>query len=272
MKESGAWKALANGDRATPVVLAVDFDTTGRPEATFAALAGTMNRPEPIWHTLPPAPGSPEASTGAGYVEHWIRDLAAERAPVKAVLGFCAGSVYAAALADRIAAWQDPPLVVIFDPELLNSQILMWQFQKVSGFMAGTLSAAEIAEARRIGQQAFEYSTGPVDLKDRLITLMHDFGDPALARAGLDATRRAELFGVFSGFLGYLALASELDPRERWREAVAFSSNTPLSGLNAMRANGVEVAVAKEVHCPVEHAGMLADRRLAEAVAELLDN
>lgn len=271
MTETAAWKILTDSDPSGSVVLAVDFDTTGRPEARFTDLVAHLKVAATVWETVPPVAGSPFAATGAGYIDRWARKPAEERPHVKALLGFCAGSVYAAALAERIAQWQTTePLLVLFDPELSTAQTLMWQFQKVTGFMNSVLPAQDIAEAREIGRRAYEETEDLGDLKDALISLMWDFGEPALAKAGLDERRRAELFEVFGTFLNYLAAAGDIDPRERWRSAVAFSSNTPLSGLNAMRSAGTEVVVAREIRCDVDHGGMLADQALAATVSELL--
>ncbi|MFC9324665.1 hypothetical protein [Kitasatospora sp. NPDC057015] len=274
MTESGAWKTLVDGDGERGVVLAVDFDTTGRPEARFSDLMAQVKSDFAVWETVPPAADSEFARSGAGYVEYWARHIenSGNRPQVRAVMGFCAGSVYAAALAERVAEIQgSEPLLLLFDPELSTAQTLMWQFHKVIGFMSATLSAEDIAEAREIGQQAHDTTPHVGELKDELIRLMRRFGEPALARVGLDEARREELFEVFDSFLSYLAVAAEIDPRERWKSAIALNSTSPLSGLNAMRASGVEIEVAEEVVIDVDHGTMLADADLAAAVTRLLD-
>ncbi|MFB6894233.1 hypothetical protein ACFCX4_33545 [Kitasatospora sp. NPDC056327] len=274
MTESGAWKTLVTGDAERGVVLAVDFDTTGRPEARFSDLMAKATSDFAVWETVPPAADSESARSAAGYVEHWAAPFAnTGNAPrIRAVMGFCAGSVYAAALADRIAEMQgEAPLLLLFDPELSTAQTLMWQFHKVIGFMSATLSQEDIAEAREIGQRAHDSTPEVGELKDELIRLMRRFGEPALVRVGLDEARREELFSVFDSFLSYLAVAADIDPRERWRSAVALNSTSPLSGLNAMRASGVEIEVAEEVVIDVEHGTMLADGELAAVVTRLLD-
>ncbi|RVX38752.1 hypothetical protein EDD27_1076 [Nonomuraea polychroma] len=263
-----AWKTLTDRGNSDSVVLAVDFDITGRPEARFSDLVANLEPALRVWETVPPPL---EVSSGDGYVEHWAQRLEQERPQVRAVLGFCAGSVYAAALAERISSWQgDEPLLVLFDPELSTAQTLLWQFHKITGFMASMLPPGEIDEARRIGQRAYEETPDVGALKDALIKLVGDFGHRALAKIGLDERRRDELFEVFSTFLTYLAAAGDIDPRERWRSAVAFNSSTPLSGLDAMRTAGVEVLVAREINCDVDHGTMLADKDLAARLSGLL--
>ncbi|MFI9274301.1 hypothetical protein ACIGXM_26860 [Kitasatospora sp. NPDC052896] len=275
MAESGSWKTLVDGGESAGIVLAVDFDTTGRPEARFSDLVANLRTDFGVWETAPPAAGTEHARTGVGYLDYWTRRLAAERPPVKAVLGFCAGAVYAAALAERVAGLQrTEPLLVIFDPEISVAQTLMWQYHKVVGFMSSVISDQDVAAAREAGQRVHEQTPEIGALKVGLTRLIREIGEPAFSRVGLDATRREELFVVFESFLSYLAAASEIDPLERWRSAVAFSSASPLSGLRAMRSSGVaagRLAVAREIEIDVEHGAMLADKELAEAVSGLLD-
>jgi hypothetical protein len=248
---------------------------SGRPGRGFRYhLVTNLKTDFRIWETVPPEPGSESARSGAGYVEHWAQRLERERPQVQAVMGFCAGSVYAAALAERISTWQDEPILLLLDPELSTPQTLMWQFQKVVGFLAAGLNEQEMALAAEQGRQIYESAPDLRTLKDGLVELTRVAGEPALIRSGLDESRRAELIGVFSSFLQYLSAAGEIDPVQRWRAATALCSSSPLSGLNAMRTAGMgadQVSVAREVTFEVEHAVMLADKDVAAAVSDLLN-
>ncbi|KAB1979053.1 hypothetical protein [Streptomyces triticiradicis] len=268
---SGTWKTLTEGENSEGIVLAVDFDTTGRPEARFSDLVANMGSTFEVWESVPPNVAPGHSLSGADYVDHWAARLEAERPEVHAILGFCGGAVYASALAERIGRLQGfEPKLVVFDPELSTAQTLFWQFHKVIGFLSDTLSAPEIAEARSIGEEAFRRITEAVALKDELLRLMREFGMPALERIGLDETRREELFSVFDSFLCYLAAASEIDPRRQWRSAVAFNSTSALSGLNAMRSAGVEIEVGREITVEADHGTLLSDKDMAGAVVDLL--
>jgi hypothetical protein len=212
------------------------------------------------------------ASSGTAYVDHWMATLSEQAWPVRAVLGFCAGGVYAASLAERIAARQGTePLLLLFDPEVAVPQTLLWQFQKVVGFMAGVITGDEIAEAREVGQRLHDSTSEIGELRDALIKATWDVGEPAFVRAGLAKPLREELLTAFCSFLCYLAAASELDPFPRWKSAVAFSSASPLSGLHAMRSYGAPAdLVGREIAVDVEHAKLLASDEVAAAVAEML--
>jgi hypothetical protein len=108
------------------------------------------------------------------------------------------------------------------------------------------------------------------EISQKLSVLVREIGGPALARAGLSQARSDELFTVFASFMRYLALASQIDPLEQWKHAVAFSSTSPLNGMRAMRTGGIFAEVAREVEADVEHDKLLADEKVAEAVRRLL--
>jgi hypothetical protein len=265
--QSEAWRPLTVNRGPADTLLAVDFDATGRQEARFSDLLAGLGGGLIVLETVP----SPSVITAADQVEHWIRPHEQARTQVRAVLGYCAGAVYAAALAERIVDWQPfPPALLLFDPEIPEPQTLLWQFYKVTGIIASVLSEQEAAAARHSAQQAYEASADLETLCQKLIALVRQVGDPALARTGLDQARREELFIVFNTFLRFLALSSQIDPLDQWRHAVAFSSTSPLNGLRVMRANGRVVEVAREIDIDVDHAGLLADQKVAAIVGRML--
>ncbi|WP_329537858.1 hypothetical protein OG568_57180 (plasmid) [Streptomyces sp. NBC_01450] len=274
MGESGEWKVLADSGDSGAVVLAVDFDTTGRPEARFSDLVANLTTDLTIWESIPPAVEAAAEWSGKEYIDHWARKVAQERPEVRAVMGYCAGSVFAATLAERIAELQgSEPLLLLFDPEITVAQTLLWQFQKIVGFMSSVLPAEDIEAARDAGRRCYEQTPQVGPLKQGLTRLVREVGEPAFTRAGLDHTRREELFDAFGSFMGYLAAAGDLDPFERWRSATAISSSSPASGLNGIRAAGVgadQVSVGRELTFDVEHATMLADKEIAATVSDLL--
>lgn len=269
---NAAWKDLSTSDHSDEVVLAVDFDATGRPEARFADLVANLKVDLTVRESVPPEGASEAARDTAGYLAHWAGPLAEQRPRVRAVLGFCAGSVYAAALAERIGRWQEtPPQLVLFDPELITPVSVLWQFQKVVGFLPPLISDTELAEARAEGQRLHDEIQDVAQLKTEFLRLTRAICTPAFTRFGLDEKRREEVFDLFRSFLGYLAAAAGIDPADQWRTAVAYSSATPLSGLRGMRSSGRDVVVGREIEVAVEHAAMLADEGLAAEVSDLLN-
>ncbi|HUR08574.1 MAG TPA: hypothetical protein VM347_38960 [Nonomuraea sp.] len=275
MSQPPGWKTLADGGESNAVVLAIDFDATGRPEARFSDLVANLTTDCAVWETVPPPMATPASRDGAAYVDYWSRRVREEGREVRAVLGYCAGAVYAAALSERLGDRQDAePLLLLFDPELVVPQTLLWQFHKVVGFMSSVIPEEEINAAREAGLRAHDSHPGILELRDALIGVVRKVGEPAFARAGLDAALREELFTAFGSFMWYLAAAGGIDPRERWQLAQAFSSATPMSGLNAMRASGIgpdQVSVGREIAVDVEHGSMLADKQIAKTVSQLLE-
>jgi hypothetical protein len=264
---SGGWKTLVDGIGG--VVLAVDFDGTGRPEARFADLVANLAGGEySVWQTTQPDLAT--AERGA-FRTHWIRRLLDERPEILAIFGYCAGSVYAADLADGLAAALGVRVpLVLFDPETVDADALLVEFKQAIGFLAGTIPQPEIdafiETAIRVRDRHAEL--GP--LCDELLALVREVGAPALDRAGLPEALREELIELLSSFMRYLAAASaDVDPWDQWSTAVVFTSTSPLSGLNAMRA-AHPVEVGHEIPVDVDNMRLLADPAVARAVDEIL--
>ncbi|MFF8914663.1 hypothetical protein ACF08M_15400 [Streptomyces sp. NPDC015032] len=135
MSKLRTWREISRGE-TDDVVLVVDFDATGRNEARFSDLMGNLKIPVTCWETVPQTlfTGSPPAVDG--FVDGWTEEVRSSGRRVTAVMGFCVGGVYAAALADRAREWQkECPMVILFDPEKASGITLYWQFHKVIGTM-----------------------------------------------------------------------------------------------------------------------------------------
>ena len=266
--QSTAWRSLAVGGDTGHTVLAVDFDATGRPEARFSDTLKGLGDDVTLMETVP----FTDVSAAADLVELWAKPHEEAKTQVRAVFGYCAGAVFAAALVDRIAGWQaEPPALMLFDPEISDPRSLLWQFYKTVGIMAGTIGEQDLAAARQRAQEVCGSGADMDTISRELTALTCEIGDPALARAGLGHARRDELFTVFGSFLRYLALASQIDPLDQWRRSVTFSSTSPLNGMRAMRAGGLSIEVGREVESEVEHDRLLADPKVAAEVRRLLE-
>jgi hypothetical protein len=266
---SGGWQTLVDG--TSGVVLAVDFDGTGRPESRFADLVANLTGGEySVWQTAQPNLTVAERGAGA-FRAHWIQRLLDERPEILAIFGYCAGSVYAADLADGLAAALGVRVpLVLFDPETVDADALLVEFKQAIGFLAGTIPQPEIDAfiETAIRVRARHAELGP--LCDELLALVREVGAPALDRAGLPEALREELIELLSSFMRYLAAASaDVDPWDQWSTAVVFTSTSPLSGLNAMRA-AHPVEVGHEIPVDVDNMRLLADPAVARAVDEIL--
>ncbi|RKT55647.1 hypothetical protein [Saccharothrix australiensis] len=257
MVELRAWRVL--GADRPEVVLAADFPVTGRPEAGFGDLAAGLGGRAALWETLPPAPGACPPD-GAGYTAHWLAEPRERGTDVRAVLGFCAGAVFAAALADGLKRWQDPPKLILLDPEKPAAPALYWQFHRVVDSFAAVLSAEERAAAQQEAQEARAACPDLAGFGSALVAIFRRTGEVAFARAGLTARRGAELVATFEAFVGYLGAAATLDPDAAWSSAVTISS-----------ADADDpVASAARFRFDSGHTELLRDPAVAETVAGLL--
>jgi hypothetical protein len=264
VNDSGGWKTLIEGSGG--VVLALDFDATGRIEARFADLVANLTGGDySVWESLQPDPavaaGGPD-----GFRAHWMRRLLDEGTDIRAIFGYCAGAVYAADLAAALGT--HVPLV-LFDPEIVDADALLDEFQRSIGFMAGTIPEPEIDAFNETAARVRARHVDPRPLCDELLDLVRDVGGPALDRAGLSGAIRDELIGILCSFMRYLTAAGEIDPWSQWSTAVVFTSNSPLCGLNGIRA-ARPIEVGREIMVDVDNNGILADPAVARAVDELL--
>jgi len=146
----------------------------------------------------------------AACVDRWANELVATGRPVRAVLGFCAGTAMATRLADAIAATGPPPMLVLFDAGYITGGSLTGQFTSALEYNARHLTADELADAHSLSEELVE--TYPDDLPriaaaltDRYDQLMGAVADRLCVRESI----RHELTGAFTAYLDYLLLASE---------------------------------------------------------------
>ncbi|MFF4085186.1 hypothetical protein ACFYZN_38150 [Streptomyces sp. NPDC001777] len=267
------WKELSKGDD-DEVVLAVDFDATGRHEARFSDFVPLMDPGHTVLETLPQAVASSPDTPAGAYIKQWADEIAASGKRVRAILAFCAGATYAAALAEEIEKTQGTfPQTILFDPERAASAPMYWQFHKAVGQMEAVLGAAEVGRVQDAAQRATEECESLTDLARRLLLLYHSLATTACEKLGLDERRRAEMTETAGGFLSYLSTAEQIDPTAVWKKCTAITSNTPTSGLNGFRTlNPGHDAdlVAEEIHFDVPHVEILSTPDIARTVSGLL--
>lgn len=256
MVQQRSWRVLGASGTAE-IVLAADFPMSGRPEAGFADLATGLGPGIQLWETVPPLDGTGRPSA---YVDRWLAEVRAAGFAVTAVLGFCAGGVYAAALADGVARWQDRPTLVLFDPEKPTTTALYWQFHRVVDRFAGVLSAQERTLAQRAAQVASVEQPGFTAFAAVIAGQFQELTEVAFPRAGLEPARANELRSAFLSFVDYLVVADGLDPDEGWASAITISSADADDTVTA----------AENLRFAAPHLGLLRDPEVADAVAGLL--
>jgi hypothetical protein len=260
MTQLSGWKILNPGGQGGDLVLAVDFATTGRSDSGFSDLAPRLDPALAVWETRQPA-----GATGLpaeDYLALWDGEAASSGRTVRAVLGYCAGSVFAGELAARIAARQgEAPSLVLFEPEVPAPAGLYRDFAAMMNQFASVLSPDEVTAAQ---QEADAARLDAVDFGgygDVLVRIFMERAGAAFAREELDTELLDEFVAVFRSYVSYLNAARQIDPAVTWRAGTAVSSRTPSEGA-ALAGRNVDV--------DVDHAEMLRDGRVAEVVNEII--
>src|SRR5580693_4718760 len=146
------WRQLT--DRGPDLIPCLDF-AGGRAEAGFADLAAGVSVDACFLHFRQTGSGPLPACAGplAACVGRWADELLATGRPVRAVLGYCAGTALATRLADAIAATEPPPVVVLFDAAPTTGDTLASQFTLALESNARHLTADELADAHGLSEQ-----------------------------------------------------------------------------------------------------------------------
>lgn len=241
---SKPWKILGQRQEQEPeqeLTLAVRFSSTARTLAGFADLVPLLDPPLTIWETAMPTAGTVPPDK---YVDWWLADVEQTGKPVRAVFGYCAGSVLAAQLAHRLAQRQPAPQLVLFDPELPGTDGLYSDFRTAGDGVAAMMAPGELdryhAAAQRICAEFADDDVPGVGAALNAVFVATMTG--VAQRLGLDDEVRAELSGVFGVLVEYLVAAGLFDPREMWAQAVAIHS----AGGTADVGRGVVLDVSRD--------------------------
>ena len=247
------WRQLS--DRGPDLVPCLDFPG-GRAEAGFAELAAGVSVDACFLHI-----GRPSAGPLAACVDRWADELLATGRPVRAVLGYCAGSALATRLADAIAATGPPPMVVLFDAVSTTGSTLASEFAAALESNARHLTADELAGAHGLSEQLVE--TYPDDLPRIAVALTERYDRlirAVAARLSVHEFLRQELTGTFTAYMNYLLLASE--------GGFDMRTTTPLFLSSAGYEPPVEGA--RTIALDIGHADLLRAPHVHELVADLL--
>ncbi|MFI7669477.1 hypothetical protein [Nocardia sp. NPDC049526] len=207
------------------LVVAVDFDLTTRGEAGFRDLAALLPDSVTVWLTAQPPASVADTASGEAYTAWWRERLDASGAQIDAVLGYCAGSLFACALTDEVAR-QDGrrPATVVFNPGRPTRDSVFRDMRTTLASLS-PLSAAErddhIDEARALLR---EWPRDIPGVLDRLLALYRNAAHAAFERVGIAPDVGAELIDVFASYTAYLRAASTMAPRPQWSSATALIS------------------------------------------------
>lgn len=251
------WRRLHDAPQA-PLVLACDFDGSARSGATFDDLARLLpNEVEyDVCVSRPPPPGGQDGTVGM--FASLTRDVGRWAADVHAVLGYCAGSVFAQALADRIESIHGSrPIVVLLDPMSPSLATFHDEFSEAVGSMTEIRDSESHEYLRRAEAAVLRADPASFqDCADEIAAVYLEACVLNLERLGIDATIAGELAEMFASYGSYLASAAEMAiDGGQWDRCVIVASR---GGVTA----GVEVDVDAD--------RLLADQRSVDIVARAL--
>lgn len=257
----GEWKVLSSGC-AAGIVLTIDFEAVGRPEACFSDLAAMLGPSREVWAATELPSGTDAAARASAYLQHWTRDLRDGGREVSAVLGFCAGGVFAAALADEIAQWQaEPPAAILLDPEVPTSATLVKQLENATRGLEQAGSETGLAKARETAARLGSTEDLP-SLGRKLTFLYHELSEPVFAQIGLDAEEPGRPGAVVRITDVLSGRSRRVAPGKAWETATAVVSATPIWEPTGM---------ASQIRVDADHAGLLRSRAVARLISEMLD-
>lgn len=263
MATTNSWDII-NDTGEGALVLAVDYSVNGRREAGFRDLSANLGAGVTIWETLAPPVGEETGMTADDYLARWLEEVQASGRPVQAVLGYCASSAFASAIAEGVAAWQpQAPKPVLFDPTPATAwTILHFGFFKVIETLTASLSEVDVIAAQKAGFEAAARNAEDLaTFRTEIVEIYRELGDKAFEKLGLKAELGEQLVAWFRGYVGYLIAAGE------------YTGKFDLTGTTVVCSSALEESpgeVAAEYRFDVDHADLLRDVEVAKAVAEIL--
>jgi hypothetical protein len=265
-----AWTRISAGQGAT--VLAVDFDLTGRREATFRDLARRLPAELTLWQSTPPRDSYWSAIPADRYLRHWGDRPGDGRQPVLAVIGYCAGSVFARAIAADLATRQDrPPALVLFDPGVPSALTLNRDF----GTIVGSFTALSQDEHRSLSEDLLRLREQAGDDFDELsagcLRLYRKAGVIAFERLGIDRDTAVELVALFGAYVSYLAAARTLHGHPgHGHPGHGHPGAPPAVVLTSREPGSAEGFAGERVGFDVARESLLDDPRAAATAARLI--
>lgn len=263
MEKSLIWDIISDSGEGD-VVLAVDYSVNGRREAGFRDFAALLGPDVNVWETLAPPVGEEEGMTSAEYVARWVDVVRDSGRRVSAVLGYCASSAFASAIAEGVAAHQDvPPKPVLFDPTPSTAwTILHFGFFKVIESLSTSLSEEEIVEVQKSGWEAAARNGEDLEaFRTEITAIYQKTGELAFGRIGLTPDLGEQMVAWFRGYVAYLIAAA------------AYTGAFDLTRTTVVCSSALEESpgeVLDELRFDVDHSDLLRSDEVAAAVAEVL--
>ncbi len=271
MPDSGVRDVILDAD-SDQAILSVDFPVREHREAGFVEFSEKLGSKYRFLRVQLPTPHPDEHLSGEVYVDHWINEVW-DRRPILAVFGYRIGSVYAAAIAERLARWQPPPRVILFDPQFASSKLLSRELHKEISSISSLLSDDEIERAGKLAAEIAESEHGDIATAAAMVAGIYwEFSSIAYDRAGIGDGYCSKFFAPFESYISLISMADQIDPVSVWKRSIAIMSssyaNPPDSSPLADDARDI---IGHSIPFDVSHSDLLRSDSVAQAVLDLLE-
>lgn len=244
-------------------VLGVDLPSGGGNGAQFAEL-GARIAARHRYLQVRPLGGCPDPRLPADtYIAAWVADIQRDERPVLAVLGHGVGSVYAGEIAECISGWQDPPQVILLDPQVPSMKLLGGELHRDISALSSLLSDDEIECARKMAVEVSE--TEVPDIAVAAAEIVENYLEAitaAFERAGLGGARGNKLTTHLEWYVSWLSAANQLDPGRAWRRSTALVSSDH---------SGFHDLIGRRIPFDVSQTDLLRSDSVASTILDLLD-
>jgi hypothetical protein len=273
MPYSSSWDVINDAD-TSQVILSVDVPLAVSPQLSFAELAGRIGPQYRFLQArLPAADDDGRPLAADTYVSPWIEELRYDPRPVLAVLGYSCGSVYAAAIAEGIAQWQQMPTVILLNPRVASMELLDREFHREIASISSLLSDDEIERSRKIAAEISESAAGNLSgAAAEIITAYREVSTAAFERVGIGGVCSDRFTKLFEACISCISMAGLIDPATAWRHSTAIVSCDYLGAWNGgQAANGAGILTGRQITLDVADVGLLRSASTAEQVLMLLE-
>jgi hypothetical protein len=272
MPDANSWNVISDVE-SDQIILGVDFPAAGRAEADFADLMTKVGSRWPRYRflqTAPPDIGVAQRPSPDAYTGQWIQDVRNGQWRVVAVLGYCVGGVFAARVADGVSRHQDPPPVILLDPQFSNARLFRTEAYKIFGVIRSLLPDDKVGYAKgRIDELTGAEPDDMADIGVGLVELYREMGSIALPKLGLDDTRQKEMVQLFESYMSWLSAASRIDPTPVWERSAAIISADYVALAGQDSSIGAACGAAgRQILVEAAHADLLRSDSAVEAVLE----
>ena len=273
MPASSQWDVIFNAGSAQ-TVLGIDFSGSKRHEASFTELAARMGAGYRFLQARPVAIRPGQWPSSDEYIVSWVAGAMQDGSPMRAVLGHCIGSAYAAVVAERISQWQPEPDIILFDPQFASMKLLGHELHKEISAISSLMSDDEIERAKKITNEISDLN--PWDIARIAAFAVERYLEvitPAFERVGLGDARGDELYEYFVSYMACLSMAAELDPSRALKKSIVIMSRDYARLPGRMLLDDYVGNLAPRlIVCNVSHADLLRSDSVAKEVLDLLES